>query len=62
MERPFDEKFIRFGEVARGLGLQPGAVYMLVKKGVLPHPERVGQAWLFHRGEIERVIEQLEKG
>ena len=61
MQTNLDDKFIILGKVAREMGIHPETVVALVRKGVLPQPERVGQAWVFHKAEIEKFIDQYER-
>lgn len=43
--------FLTAAEVARRLGLSPGAVYLLIRNGTLP-AERVGRAYLIRESDL----------
>jgi len=62
MQTNLDDKFILLGKVAREMGIHPETVVALVRKGILPPPQRIGQGWVFLRAEIERLIREWRRG
>ena len=52
--------FLTLGAIARLLEVHPSTVVMLVKKGTLPDPEKVGGLRLFRRSDVNRWLRKRE--